>query len=238
MRELKVSTFEEIGSRSNSCDIRVHNEVHNEVHNSLVFKVVHNDLYLAIEKITNNLHNEEKSFVHDVDHPSEHHPGFGPDFVVLKNPDMDHDVLNLEEDVELRPEHYIGLDTMKDTKASEYHITKKPQLRGKGNLKIMKNTTFLNGIQKFVKIIEVDPRDGLQNEKNIVPTAVKIQLIHRLAFTGLSVFEATSFVSPKWVSQDADVRWEKGLASQTQVDQIAPGCNQKIKGWEHPHQYD
>ncbi|KAK7385892.1 hypothetical protein VNO78_31836 [Psophocarpus tetragonolobus] len=65
---------------------------------------------------------------------------------------------------------------------------------------------FLNGIPKFVKIVEVGPRDGLQNEKNIVPTAVKIELIHRLASTGLSVIEATSFVSPKWVPQLADAK--------------------------------
>ncbi|KAL2344487.1 hypothetical protein Fmac_005772 [Flemingia macrophylla] len=89
---------------------------------------------------------------------------------------------------------------------------------------------FLNGIPKFVKIVEVGPRDGLQNEKNIVPTTAKIQLIHRLAFTGLSVIEPTSFVSPKRVLQDANVRWEKVLASQTQVDQIAPSYNQKIRG--------
>eukprot|EP01133_Synstelium_polycarpum_P000170 gene170-202_t len=57
---------------------------------------------------------------------------------------------------------------------------------------------------KFVKIVEVGPRDGLQNEKVIVPTDVKIELINRLAATGLSVVEATSFVSPKWVPQMAD----------------------------------
>ncbi|XP_027332417.1 hydroxymethylglutaryl-CoA lyase, mitochondrial-like isoform X2 [Abrus precatorius] len=65
---------------------------------------------------------------------------------------------------------------------------------------------FLNGIPRFVKIVEVGPRDGLQNEKNIVPTAVKIELIHRLASSGLSVIEATSFVSPKWVPQLADAK--------------------------------
>ncbi|KAG5064580.1 hypothetical protein AAZX31_02G261600 [Glycine max] len=65
---------------------------------------------------------------------------------------------------------------------------------------------YLNSIPKFVKIVEVGPRDGLQNEKNIVPTAVKIELIHRLASTGLSVIEATSFVSPKWVPQLADAK--------------------------------
>ncbi|XP_004510817.1 hydroxymethylglutaryl-CoA lyase, mitochondrial-like isoform X2 [Cicer arietinum] len=65
---------------------------------------------------------------------------------------------------------------------------------------------FMKGMPEFVKIVEVGPRDGLQNEKNIVPTAVKIELIHRLASTGLSVIEATSFVSPKWVPQLADAK--------------------------------
>ncbi|EGC34374.1 hydroxymethylglutaryl-CoA lyase [Dictyostelium purpureum] len=57
---------------------------------------------------------------------------------------------------------------------------------------------------EFVKIVEVGPRDGLQNEKTIVPTKDKIHLINSLAQTGLSVIEATSFVSPKWVPQMAD----------------------------------
>uniref|UniRef100_A0A8C5S3N0 Hydroxymethylglutaryl-CoA lyase, mitochondrial n=1 Tax=Laticauda laticaudata TaxID=8630 RepID=A0A8C5S3N0_LATLA len=57
---------------------------------------------------------------------------------------------------------------------------------------------------KHVKIVEVGPRDGLQNEKNIVPTQVKIDLINMLSETGISVIEATSFVSPKWVPQMAD----------------------------------
>jgi hydroxymethylglutaryl-CoA lyase len=52
-----------------------------------------------------------------------------------------------------------------------------------------------------VKVVEVGPRDGLQNEKNIVPTSVKIELIHKLVASGLSVVEATSFVSPRWVPQ-------------------------------------
>ena len=52
-----------------------------------------------------------------------------------------------------------------------------------------------------MKIVEVGPRDGLQNEKISVPTNVKIELIKRLADAGLMVVEATSFVSPKWVPQ-------------------------------------
>ncbi len=55
-----------------------------------------------------------------------------------------------------------------------------------------------------VKIVEVGPRDGLQNEKQVVPTATKIELIERLADAGLRAIEATSFVSPKWVPQMGD----------------------------------
>lgn len=65
---------------------------------------------------------------------------------------------------------------------------------------------FLKGIPRFVKIVEVGPRDGLQNEKNTVPTGVKVELIRRLVSSGLPVVEATSFVSPKWVPQLADAR--------------------------------
>jgi hydroxymethylglutaryl-CoA lyase len=54
------------------------------------------------------------------------------------------------------------------------------------------------------KIVEVGPRDGLQNEPGEVPTAVKVELIERLADAGLSSVEATAFVSPKWVPQMAD----------------------------------
>jgi hydroxymethylglutaryl-CoA lyase len=55
-----------------------------------------------------------------------------------------------------------------------------------------------------VRIVEVGPRDGLQNEKTIVSSADKIALIDRLSATGLACIEATSFVSPKWVPQLAD----------------------------------
>lgn len=65
---------------------------------------------------------------------------------------------------------------------------------------------MLNGLPKYVKIVEVGPRDGLQNEKNTVPSSIKIELIHRLVAAGLSVVEATSFVSPKWVPQLSDAK--------------------------------
>jgi hydroxymethylglutaryl-CoA lyase len=55
-----------------------------------------------------------------------------------------------------------------------------------------------------VRIHEVGPRDGLQNEKAVVPTEVKAEFIRRLADTGLRTIEATSFVHPKWVPQLAD----------------------------------
>ena len=55
-----------------------------------------------------------------------------------------------------------------------------------------------------VRIVEMGPRDGLQNEKAEVPTAVKLELIERLADAGLPAVEATAFVSPKWIPQMAD----------------------------------
>jgi hydroxymethylglutaryl-CoA lyase len=55
-----------------------------------------------------------------------------------------------------------------------------------------------------VKLVDVGPRDGLQNEKQPVPASVKIQLVHMLQDAGLTEIEVTSFVSPKWVPQMAD----------------------------------
>jgi hydroxymethylglutaryl-CoA lyase len=60
------------------------------------------------------------------------------------------------------------------------------------------------GLPKKVRIVEVGPRDGLQNEKMEVPTKVKLELIGRLADAGLPAVEATAFVSPKWIPQMAD----------------------------------
>lgn len=59
---------------------------------------------------------------------------------------------------------------------------------------------------KYVKLVEVSPRDGLQNEKNVISADVKIDFINRLSDTGLSVIEATSFVSPKKIPQLADAQ--------------------------------
>src|SRR5260221_13779110 len=55
-----------------------------------------------------------------------------------------------------------------------------------------------------VCMVEVGPRDGLQNEAQILPAATKIALIEQLADAGLSAIEAGSFVSPKWIPQMAD----------------------------------
>jgi len=58
-------------------------------------------------------------------------------------------------------------------------------------------------LPQYVKIVEVGPRDGLQNEKEAVPAAVKIELVDRLSRAGFANIEAASFVSPKWVPQMA-----------------------------------
>jgi hydroxymethylglutaryl-CoA lyase len=60
------------------------------------------------------------------------------------------------------------------------------------------------GFPERVTVCEVGPRDGLQNEPNTIPTAVKAEFIRRLADAGLPVVEATSFVRPEWVPQLAD----------------------------------
>lgn len=74
-------------------------------------------------------------------------------------------------------------------------------------------STRSNNSKRFVKIVEVGPRDGLQNEKKVVPTENKLQFIKMLAEAGCPTVEAAAFVSPKWVpamADGADVM--KGLA--------------------------
>lgn len=63
---------------------------------------------------------------------------------------------------------------------------------------------MLEGMPEVVKIVEVGPRDGLQNESQHVSTADKVRLIEALAASGLKNIEITSFVSPKWIPQLAD----------------------------------
>lgn len=82
-----------------------------------------------------------------------------------------------------------------------------------------------------VRIVEVGPRDGLQNEKENVPTETKLALIERLADAGLRDIEATSFVSPKWVPQMADhVQLMRGLRRHAGVNY--PVLTPNLKGFE------
>src|SRR6516225_9430190 len=86
-------------------------------------------------------------------------------------------------------------------------------------------------LPEFVTIVDVGPRDGLQNEKEPVPAAVKIELIHRLQAAGLREIEATSFVSPKWVPQMADAaEVMAGIARRSGVRYSVLTPN--MKGWE------
>lgn len=92
----------------------------------------------------------------------------------------------------------------------------------------------LTHLPDSVRIVEVGPRDGLQNEKQPVATATKIELIERLARTGLRTIEATAFVSPKWVPQMADhedvLRQVLGLAVSGDVQ--FPVLTPNLKGLE------
>ena len=97
-------------------------------------------------------------------------------------------------------------------------------------------------LPKKVKMVEVGPRDGLQNEAQNVPAAVKVELIDRLTDAGLPVIEATAFVSPKWVPQMADnaevmagIRRKKGVDYPVLVPNrkgldaaIAAGCDEVV----------
>lgn len=82
-----------------------------------------------------------------------------------------------------------------------------------------------------VNLVEVGPRDGLQNEKTLIPAATKIELVERLVAAGVRAIEVTSFVSPKWVPQMADgAEVMAGIAR-------APGVSYSVlvpnlKGWE------
>ena len=97
-------------------------------------------------------------------------------------------------------------------------------------------------LPKKVKMVEVGPRDGLQNEAQNVQAAVKVELIDRLTDAGLPVIEATAFVSPKWVPQMADnaevmagIRRKKGVDYPVLVPNrkgldaaIAAGCDEVV----------
>ena len=82
-----------------------------------------------------------------------------------------------------------------------------------------------------VRIVEMGPRDGLQNEKQVVPLATKLELIDRLADAGLREIESTSFVSPKWVPQMAD-HAELMRALQRRVGVSYPVLTPNLQGFE------
>lgn len=92
--------------------------------------------------------------------------------------------------------NFVGGSSQKFNHQWHRHFSNVDASAGKNN--------FIVPVPKYVKIVEVGPRDGLQNEKQIIPTSIKVQLIERLAAAGIPVVEATSFVSPKWVPQMAD----------------------------------
>ncbi|XP_072944764.1 hydroxymethylglutaryl-CoA lyase, mitochondrial [Epargyreus clarus] len=101
-----------------------------------------------------------------------------------------------------------------------------------GTLNVLKVTSRpLSSATPDVRIYEVGPRDGLQNEAKFVPTDIKVELIHKLADAGIKHIESASFVSPKWVKQMSDgVDVMKNLKR-------APGVNYPVlipnlKGYE------
>ena len=86
-------------------------------------------------------------------------------------------------------------------------------------------------IPSRVKLVDVGPRDGLQNEKQPVPAAVKIELVHRLQQAGLKEIEVTSYVSPKWVPQMADN--QEVMQGITRVPGVRYSVlTPNLKGWE------
>ena len=92
-------------------------------------------------------------------------------------------------------------------------------------------------IPEKIQIVEVGPRDGLQNEKEWVPTETKISLIEKLADAGLTKIEATSFVSPKWVPQLKDAH-EVFTGIKRIPDVSYPVLTPNMKGFERALEAD
>ena len=89
-----------------------------------------------------------------------------------------------------------------------------------------------NTLPTSVKIVEVGARDGLQNEATTIPTTVKLKLITMLVNAGLSVIEATSFVSPKWIPQLADQKEVMARLPKTKKVSF-PVLTPNLKGFEN-----
>lgn len=91
-----------------------------------------------------------------------------------------------------------------------------------------------NAYPKHVRIVDVSPRDGLQNESMTVPTAIKQALINDLIAAGVKKLEATSFVSPKWVPQMGDNRaLLDALAPARQTDVCYSVLVPNMRGFEN-----
>lgn len=88
------------------------------------------------------------------------------------------------------------------------------------------------GLSNFVKVVEVGPRDGLQNVEKVVPTNIKVQLIDRLSDCGFKTIESTSFVSPKWVPQLADCKEVMGRIMRS-PGTVYPVLVPNLKGLEN-----
>ena len=84
-----------------------------------------------------------------------------------------------------------------------------------------------------VRIVEMGPRDGLQNEKQLVPTDTKVELVRRLEGAGLKAIETTSFVSPKWVPQMGDnTEVLRRVLAQAAAGVAYPVLTPNLKGFE------
>jgi hydroxymethylglutaryl-CoA lyase len=87
-----------------------------------------------------------------------------------------------------------------------------------------------SGLPERVTIYEVGPRDGLQNEKTVIPAVVKAEFVRRLAGAGLPIIETTSFVNPAWVPQLADASEVLGLLGPDGVGPHRPVLVPNIRG--------
>lgn len=97
------------------------------------------------------------------------------------------------------------MPTMLPSSILALHVRRLPRpTAATGRIAICRRHRSVTTLEPAVRILEVGPRDGLQNIKTQVSTSVKISLINRLAATGLRAIEATSFVPAKWIPQLAD----------------------------------
>ena len=92
-----------------------------------------------------------------------------------------------------------------------------------------------------VALIDVGPRDGLQNEKGLVPAAIKIELVNRLQDAGFKEIEVTSFVSPKWVPQmgdNAEVMAGIQRRAGVRYSVLTPNIDQRVQALMHDQDLD